>query len=219
MAPGRRAHESTRCRSIFCCSSEVSAKSATAPTAIRASTTVSAGGGDAGGEVGGGGGGGVGGGEGGKDGGGMEGGGEVGSGMEGGGTVGGGEVGGGEVGGGEVGGGEVGGGEVGGEAGGGASARRVGRSRARAESTRPIDSLSTQLVRRAAAPDIDTPPSAPPHKYGGLGRLCSFLQQDRPDIILLLAVCQWVRSWREVRMDMHLLSLRAHALVDLPRMS
>ena len=115
--------------------------------------------------------------------------------------------------------GEVGGGEVGGEAGGGASGRRVGRSRARAESTRPIDSLSTQLVRRAAAPDIDTPPSAPPHKYDGLGRLCSFLQQDRPDIILLLAVCQWVRSWREVRMDTHLLSLRAHVLVDLPRMS
>ena len=115
--------------------------------------------------------------------------------------------------------GEVGGGEVGGEAGGGASGRRVGRSRARAESTRPIDSLSTQLVRRAAAPDIDTPPSAPPHKYDGLGRLCSFLQQDRPDIILLLAVCQWVRSWREVRMDTHLISLRAHVLVDLPRMS
>ena len=135
--------------------------------------------------------------------------------------------------GGEVGGGEVGGGEVGGdEAGGGASGRRVGRSRARAESTRPTDSLSTQLVRRAAAPGIDTHASAPQHEYEGLGRLCSFLQQDRPDIILLLAVCQWVRSWREVRwarththttysayIDVHLLSLRAHALVCLPRMS
>ena len=99
--------------------------------------------------------------------------------------------------------GEVGGGELGSQAGGGASGRRVGRSRARAESTRPIDSLSTQLVRRAAAPGIGTLASAPSHEYEGLGRLCSFLQQERPDIILLLAVCQWVRSWREVRVDTH----------------
>ena len=45
---------------------------------------------------------------------------------------------------------------------------------------------------------VDIHPPAEVGAYGGFERMLDFLPYKHPDIIFLLAVCQWVKNWKEL---------------------